>query len=85
MELNFRVMVTIEGTRSLRFGRAKVDELKFAVDPEGEAAAHGLKIYQNIQRETGYRSTQLLNVTYNGEHDITEAVKKKEMEYLAFE
>jgi hypothetical protein len=38
MELNFRIKVTFEGTRSLRFGRAKVDELKFAFYPEGEAA-----------------------------------------------
>jgi hypothetical protein len=85
MELNFRVMVAIEGSRSLRFGRFKVDEMKFAVDPEGEAAKYGLKVYQNIKRETGYRSTQLLNVTYNGEHDITEEVKSKEVEYLSLD
>jgi hypothetical protein len=85
MELNFRVMVAIEGTRSLRFGRAKVDGLKFTVDPEGEAAKYGLQVYKKFKHETGFRSTQLLNVAYNGEHDITELVKKKELEYLTLE
>jgi hypothetical protein len=85
MELNFRVMVAIEGARSLRFGRYKVDEFSFAVNPEDEAAKYGLQVYLNIKRETGYRSTQLLNVTYNGEHDITETVKKKESEYLTLD
>jgi hypothetical protein len=82
MELNFTVMVAIEGSRSIRFGRFKVDDLKFAIDPEREAAKYGLQVYQNILRETGFRKTQLLNVCYNGEHDITEAVKKKKKEYL---
>ena len=85
MELNFRVMVSIEGARSLRFGRFKVDQLEFSVDPDGVAAEYGLKVYQNIKRETGYRSTQLLNVTYNGQNDITEAVKQKEKEYLTLD
>jgi hypothetical protein len=47
--------------------------------------AYGLKIYQNIKRETGYRKTTLLRVIYNGENDITDAVKKKELEYLTLD
>jgi hypothetical protein len=78
-------MVNIEGARSLRFGRFKVDDLEFTVNPDDIAANYGLKVYQNLKRETGYRSTQLLNVIYNGEHDITELVKKKEKEYLTLD
>jgi hypothetical protein len=85
MELNFTVMVAIEGSRSLRFGRYKVDDLEFAIDPEGEAVKYGLQVYQNVKRETGYRNTQLLNVTYNDENDITELVKRKEKEYLTLD
>jgi hypothetical protein len=61
-----------------------VDELEFVLDPDGEAT-NGLKVYQNIKRETGYRNTQLLNFTYNRDYDITEAVKNKKSEWLTLD
>jgi hypothetical protein len=85
MELNFNVMVAIEGSRSLRFGRFKVDQLAFAVNPEQEAAKYGFELYQRIKRETGYRKTELLKVIYNGQNDITELVKNVEKQYLTLD
>ena len=82
MELNIRVMVAIEGSRSLHFGRYKVNELNFSLNPHAEAARYGFQVYQRIKHDTSYRTTELLNVTYNGEHDITDLVKKVEKHSL---
>jgi hypothetical protein len=75
-------MVSIDGSRSLHFGRYKVDDFSFSINPDYEAAKYGLEIYQRVQPETGYRETELLKVIYNGENEITDLVKKKEREYL---
>jgi hypothetical protein len=75
-------MVAIEGSRSLHFGRYKVNEHKFFINPYAEAARYGFQVYQRIKHDTGYRTTELLNVTYNGEYDITDLVKEVEKRSL---
>ncbi|MED1202317.1 hypothetical protein [Heyndrickxia acidicola] len=82
MELNIRVLVVIEGSRSLHFGRFKVNDLTFPLNSHEEAARYGYQVYQRIKYETGYRKTELLNATYNGEHDITDLVKEVERQLL---
>jgi hypothetical protein len=41
LELNFRVIVKINGAKSLHFDRFKVNDLEYAIDPTQEAVKYG--------------------------------------------
>ena len=76
MQITVSINLNIEGNRMGNTGSFSVDSWKFKKNPDWEAAIIAYKQIEKIKYDTGYRKTEILKVTYNEDHDITELVKR---------
>ncbi|MFY0762129.1 hypothetical protein AB1K32_25345 [Metabacillus dongyingensis] len=67
----------VNGMKSLQSGYFKVNERKFKINPDEEAARVALAWFKNVKREFIYE-VDIYKVLYN-QIDITEIVKLKEL------
>lgn len=77
MHINLNVMIYMAGSRSLHSGCFEVNNVDFNKESEWTAAVTAYQFIQKIKYDTGYHDdTKVLKITYNGDIDITELVRK---------
>ena len=75
MKIKIELHLESSLSKSLAFAYAFVDELSFE-EPDHIAAKAAYRRIKEIKRETGYRDLSIDKIIYNGQHDITDLVKK---------
>lgn len=76
--MNIKIELHLESSfsKSLAFASTFVDEHSLEIDLDHIAAKAAYRRIKEIKRETGYRELSIDKIIYNGQHDITDKVKK---------
>lgn len=76
MEVHIRLHLKIEGIGSRQEGMFPVNQRDFKNDSDMTVGVIAYEWVQRIMHQSGYRETEITEVVYNEEHDITEVVKQ---------
>ncbi|WP_205439666.1 hypothetical protein [Peribacillus alkalitolerans] len=76
MEVHIRLHLNIEGNKQRSEGMFPVNSKDFKEDPDMTVGIIAYEWIQKIKHQTGYRETEITQVVYNEEHDITELVRQ---------
>lgn len=76
MEVHIRLHLNIEGNKSRQEGKFQINNRDFNDDPDMTVGIIAYEWIQRMKHRTGYRETEITQVVYNDEQDITEVVKK---------
>lgn len=76
MNVHIRLHLNIEGSKSRQEGMFPVNAKDFKNDPDMTIGIIAYEWIQRIMYQTGYRETEITQVVYNEEHDITQVVKQ---------
>lgn len=76
MNVHIRIHLNIDGNKQRQEGMFQFNQREFKEDPEMTVGIIAYEWIEKMKHQTGYRVTEIIQVVYNEEHDITEVVKK---------
>lgn len=75
MKVHIRLHLMIEGMKQRQEGLFQVNARDFKNSPEMTVGIVAYEWVQRMMYQTGYRETEITQLVYNEEHDITELVR----------
>ena len=76
MQIKIEITDLIDGAKSVYYSTPYVKMNRFRENPDLEAARWAYARYRQNRFDTGFRDSEIIEVIYNGDRNITDLVKE---------